>query len=85
MGIYKWMMESFLGPIAATADMQRFGKWKKELEDALEKLEKKKIRISKKEYTKQKNILQKKLKKAEELLKKSQERMKNFTHKEVRL
>ncbi|MBU2639317.1 MAG: hypothetical protein KKG75_01270 [Nanoarchaeota archaeon] len=87
MGIFRTVVESILGPIASTADLQRFGKWKKDLEDALAELEKKykKKKLSKAEYIKRKTELEKKLKKAEELIKKSKERFEKTSHKEIRL
>jgi len=86
MGIYKSIVEGFLGPIASTADIQRFGKWKNELEDALEELENsyKRKKITKSEYTKRKTILKGKLKKAKELIKKSEERFEKTAHQDVR-
>lgn len=68
-------VKRFLTFLAATADLQRFGKWKADLEDALRKLEKKKKRISKKDYAQQKIVLEGKLKNAEELIEKSKKRL----------
>lgn len=85
MGIYRLIVESFLGPLAATADIQRFSRWKADIENALEELESKKGELSKEVYSKKKLELEKKLKRAEELLKKSRERMERFTHKEIRI
>lgn len=86
MGIYKAVVEGFLGPIASTVDIQRFGKWKNELEDALEELEKKYKgkKVTKKEYIKRKVILKGKLKKAKELIKKSEERFEKTAHQDIR-
>ena len=83
----KWFMETFLGSLGATADIQRFSEWKNKLEESLKDLEAKhkKKKISKKEYQKQKAILEEKLKKANELLEKSGDRLNKFTHKEVKL
>lgn len=87
MGIYKTIVEGFLGPIASTVDLQRFGKWKNELEDALKELEKeyKDKKGTKAEYTKRKTILKEKLKKAKELIKKSEKRFEKTAHQDVRL
>ncbi len=73
--------------LAATADLQRFGRWKNDLEDALEKLEKdyKNKKISKKSYTQQKIVLEGKLKKAEELIEKSKERLEESKRREVKI
>ncbi|MDP2906914.1 MAG: hypothetical protein Q8O03_03150 [Nanoarchaeota archaeon] len=68
-------VKRFLTFLAATADLQRFGKWKSDLEDALRKLEEKKGKISKKSYTQQKDVLEGKLKKAKELIEKSKKRL----------
>ena len=87
MGIIKWFIDTCLGSLGATADIQRFSEWKNKLEEALKDLEAKykKKKITKANYKKQKDILNEKLKKAEELLKKSRERLDKFTHKEVKL
>lgn len=80
-------MDTFIGTLGATADIQRFTEWKSKLEEALKELESeyKKKKISKNNYQKEKAILQQKLKKADELLEKSRQRLDEFTHKEVRL
>ena len=87
MGIYKTIVEGFLGPIASTADLQRFGKWKNELEDALKELEKnyKRKKITKTEHTKRKVILKAKLQRAKELIEKSEERFEKTAHQDIGL
>jgi len=62
-GIFKGITEGFLGPLAATADIERFGKWEKELQDALEELERKYKgkKMPKEEYTKKKAAIKKEL------------------------
>lgn len=80
-------VKRFLTFLAATADLQRFGKWKNDLEDALEKLEKdyKKKSINKKDYAQQKTVLEGKLRKAEELIERSKKRLEESKHREVKL
>lgn len=62
-GIFKGITEGFLGPLAATADTERFGKWEKELQDALEELEKryKGKKMSKEAYKKKRAAIKKEL------------------------
>lgn len=77
----------FLQFLGSTSDVQRFGEWKNNLEDALKELEKgyKKKKISKKAYLQQKAILEERLKKAGELIRKSQESLEKAKHHEIRL
>lgn len=67
-------------------DLQRFTKWKNDLEDALEKLETeyKKKKIRKKAYLQQKDVLQKKMERAEKLIKESKESIDKAKRFEIR-
>jgi len=69
--------KQILEALASTADIERFGEWKGQLEDALKELERNYLKkvLKRSEYNKQKKILKDKLKKAAELLEKSQDRL----------